>query len=188
MSQKYLLAFLAGVLLSLPSIAQTTLKFTDYPVSEIYTGKHAKAKTGKGVGQPHPLYGYLPSMFRTRLNEAARLGSVNFAGHYILTAWGCGTGCLDGAIVDATNGDVFWLPAVECCAGGDGFFVEKNSRLFVISTKSGQALSAQAEELLNKRQAAGEDIPYEEFLAPTVEHFYVFDGAKFEEVFLETSR
>ena len=43
-------------------------------------------------------------------------------------------------------------------------------------------------ELLNKRQAAGEDIPYEEFLPPTVEHFYVFNGAKFEEVFLETSR
>ena len=43
MTQKYLLAFLAGVLLFLPSIAQTTLKFTDYPVSEIYTGKHAKA-------------------------------------------------------------------------------------------------------------------------------------------------
>jgi len=186
------MAFLLGVLLSLPSIAQISPKsapvFADYPVSEIYIGKHAKAKTGKGVGQPHPLYGYMPSMFRTRLNEAAKSGSVNFAGHYILTVWGCGTGCLDGGIVDAKSGDVFWLPAVECCAGGDGFIVDKNSRLLVISTKSGQTLSAKANELLNKRQAAGEDIPYEDFLPPSVEHFYVFKGGKFEEVFLEASR
>ncbi len=187
------MAFLLGVLLSLPSIAQISLKsapvFADYPVSEIYTGKHAKAKTGKGVGQPHPRYGYMPSMFRTRLNEAAKSGSVNFAGHYILTTWGCGSGgCVEGAIIDAKSGDIFWLPAVECCAGGDGFFFDKNSRLLVISTKSGQTLSAKANELLNKRQAAREDIPYEDFLPPSVEHFYVFKGGKFEEVFLEASR
>ena len=130
--------------------------FTDYPEREIYKGKHAEARTGNGVGQPHPDGGYLPSMFRTRLIEAARSGNVNFAGHYILTIWGCGSGgCREGAIIDAKNRDVFWLPAVECCWGGDGFFVDKNSRLFVISTKSGQDLSAEAEELLNKRRAAG---------------------------------
>src|SRR3954469_9604539 len=37
---------------------------------------------------------------RTRLSEAMR-GGVNFAGHYILTGWGCGTGCTNAAIIEA---------------------------------------------------------------------------------------
>jgi hypothetical protein len=38
--------------------------------------------------------------FRTRLREAIK-GEVNFAGRYILTGWGCGTGCSQMAIIDA---------------------------------------------------------------------------------------
>ena len=46
-------------------------------------------------------------MFRTRLREAANEG-VNFAGHYIFTSWGCGTGCQVGAIIDANTGTVYF--------------------------------------------------------------------------------
>lgn len=35
-------------------------------------------------------------MYRTRLKEAAQQ-KPNFAGHYILTTWGCGTECLMGS-------------------------------------------------------------------------------------------
>jgi hypothetical protein len=35
-------------------------------------------------------------------------GKVNFAGHFILTGWGCGTGCISGAIIDARNGRVYF--------------------------------------------------------------------------------
>ena len=187
MTQKYLLAFLAGVLLSLPSIAQTTLKFTDYPVSETYTGKHAKAKTGNGVGQPHPDGGYLPSMFRTRLNEAARSGDVNFAGRYILTTWGCGSGgCREGAIVDAKNGDVFWLPRSACCYDDGDYSYIENSHLLKVVSNEGQELSRDAEEALDKRKQAGEDVPFEDYRAPSVEYFYFFDGVRFQEVFKQT--
>ena len=34
----------------------------------------------------------------------------NFAGHFTVVQWGCGTTCLTGAIVDATTGKVFHLP------------------------------------------------------------------------------
>lgn len=44
--------------------------------------------------------------FRTRLTQAIR-GDVNFAGHYIVAGWGCGTGCVTGAIIDARNGYVY---------------------------------------------------------------------------------
>ncbi len=46
-------------------------------------------------------------MFRTNLRNAAKEG-VNFAGHYILTGWGCGTNCSEWAIIDARNGRVFF--------------------------------------------------------------------------------
>lgn len=35
---------------------------------------------------------------------------VNFAGHYILTSWGCGAGCLMAAAIDARSGQVAMLP------------------------------------------------------------------------------
>ena len=189
--QKHLFTFIAAVMLSLPSIAQTALKsvpdFTDYPVKKMYTGKHAEARTSNGVGQPHPDGGYLPSMFRTRLIEAARSGNVNFAGRYILTTWGCGSGgCREGAIIDAKNGDVFWLPRSACCSDADGYFWGDDSRLLKVLSNEGQELSREAEEALDKRKHAGEDVPFEDYRAPSVEYFYVFDGVRFQEVFKRT--
>lgn len=35
---------------------------------------------------------------------------INFAGHYILTTWGCGAGCLMAAAIDARSGRVVMLP------------------------------------------------------------------------------
>jgi hypothetical protein len=32
----------------------------------------------------------------------------NFAGHYTVAAWGCGTSCTDFAIIDAKSGRVFF--------------------------------------------------------------------------------
>lgn len=56
------------------------------------------------------------NMFRTNLRNAAKEG-VNFAGHYILTTWGCGTNCSQGAIIDARSGSVFFPDQLE----GSGF-------------------------------------------------------------------
>ena len=45
-------------------------------------------------------------MFRTRLIEWSR-ERPNFAGHFILATWGCGTDCTQLAIIDARSGKVF---------------------------------------------------------------------------------
>jgi hypothetical protein len=45
-------------------------------------------------------------MFRTVIQEAARRGA-NFAGHFALAEWGCGTGCVSVAVVDAASGVVY---------------------------------------------------------------------------------
>jgi hypothetical protein len=84
--------------------AQTGVpRFSDYPVRERYQGKTAPLVLTRAA-----------RMFRTRLKEAAQ-GKPNFAGHFIVTTWGCGTECIDGAIIDARTGRVFMLPFTLCC-------------------------------------------------------------------------
>ena len=45
------------------------------------------------------------SRFRTRLREGAAKGP-NFAGHFTVVTWGCGSSCQEHAIVDAQTGKV----------------------------------------------------------------------------------
>lgn len=84
--------------------------------------------------------------FRTRLTGALK-GGVNFAGHYIVAGWGCGTGCISGAIIDARNGNVYWPEQFNALGVGDvnGEYADepvayrKNSRLLVITGSPGRA-------------------------------------------------
>jgi hypothetical protein len=53
--------------------------------------------------------------FRTVLREAAKEGP-NFNGHYRVVSWGCGTNCIEWAVIDLAGGDV-WMapdPLVSC--------------------------------------------------------------------------
>jgi len=82
---------------------QRVPQFKDFPAGEQYRGKpHAVVLAGDA------------RMFRTRLKEAAK-GKPNFAGHYIVAIWGCGTECLEGAVIDAKTGRVYILPFTLCC-------------------------------------------------------------------------
>lgn len=75
------------------------LSFKNYPVQEIYKGKAATAK---------PL-GARARKFKTRIKLGAKEGP-NFAGHYTIVLWGCGSDCSGVAIVDAKTGQVFIDP------------------------------------------------------------------------------
>jgi len=101
----------AGAIASLLCVsvahAQKLPRFTDYPVSESFTGKTAPLVLSREA-----------RTYRTRLNEAARQ-KPNFAGHLIVTTWGCGTECVMGAIIDAGTGRVFMLPTTLCCWGAN---------------------------------------------------------------------
>ncbi|GAB0118178.1 hypothetical protein Acid7E03_22500 [Acidisoma sp. 7E03] len=44
---------------------------------------------------------------------------TNFAGHFVLATWGCGTDCEMGAALDKRDGRVIWLPGSVCCASID---------------------------------------------------------------------
>ena len=84
--------------------ADAAPKFEDYRVTEQYSGKNAQPVLDTKDKRE----------FHTRLREAAR-DKVNFAGHYVFTAWGCGGGCLVGAVIDARTGQVYLLPFTLCC-------------------------------------------------------------------------
>jgi len=51
-------------------------------------------------------------MYRTLLTGWAT-EKPNFAGHYILATWGCGTGCTQIAVIDALTGKVFHPPGAR---------------------------------------------------------------------------
>lgn len=73
-------------------------KFEDYPVSKIYTGKPAA-----------PVITKESRAFRTMISRGAR-SDVQFAGHYTLPGWGCGTGCSGFVIVDSFSGKIYEIP------------------------------------------------------------------------------
>ena len=80
--------------------------FKDYPAGETYKGTTAALVLTKN-----------DLAFKTRLRWAAKNLKPNFAGHYILTTWGCGAQCLMGAVIDAKTGRVYWWDFTICCWG-----------------------------------------------------------------------
>ena len=50
--------------------------------------------------------------YRTMLRDGAKAGP-NFAGHYTIVSWGCGSSCVQWAVVDGRSGKVHFEPAVE---------------------------------------------------------------------------
>ncbi len=125
---------------SFTGLAQSTPTFTQYAVKVEKIGNDkVNLKSHKNA-----------RMFRTNLRNAAKEG-VNFAGHYILTTWGCGTNCSQSAIIDARNGRVFFPRVLE--GAGFGFcdlpddtepiVYQANSRLLVLSGFKGGDLESE---------------------------------------------
>jgi len=69
-------------------------KFSDYPVQQIYQGKPAA-----------PILSKDQRWYRTVIHEGAR-SKVQFAGHYTVPVFGCGTGCAGFYLVDSITGKV----------------------------------------------------------------------------------
>jgi hypothetical protein len=87
--------------------------------------------------------------YRTRLSNAARQ-APNFAGHYVVTEWGCGTGCLTGAILDVKTGKAVFLP-VLLGSGSTGHPVDDQNQKFEYRVDS---------YLLRVIGSLGTDAPY----------------------------
>jgi len=84
-------------------------RFEEYPVHESWTG-----------APPAIRFRSRPErMFRTQFRNAA-LMPPNFAGHFRVATWGCGTACLSGGIVDLSSGRILALPYPVWRVGATG--------------------------------------------------------------------
>jgi len=73
--------------------------FAKYPVSVRFHGPLAKPV----------LVDPKARSFRTRIREGAGKGPV-FADHYAIAGWGCGSGCIEFAVIDCISGSVYIFP------------------------------------------------------------------------------
>jgi len=74
-------------------------RFQDYPASGIFSGKPAPPKLVRPADR----------LFRTQIRNGAAKGP-NFADHYSIVEWGCGSSCVSIVIVDAKSGEVYAAP------------------------------------------------------------------------------
>ncbi len=102
-----------------------------------------KVKVSTAKPKPIKLAGNRDArMFRTRLREALADG-VNFAGHFVLATWGCGTSCLQGAIIDTNTGVVYFPEELSGMSFGyiddevEPLQYQKDSKLFILSGNPG---------------------------------------------------
>jgi hypothetical protein len=83
-------------------------------------------------------------MFRTQLTNAAKK-PADFAGHFTMAVWGCGSECAAAALIDLTTGDVYQPPLATpngtgwdrwvMCPGsfeGTGNEFQLDSRLMIV--------------------------------------------------------
>jgi len=97
----------------LPDFSQYTIKETDLMKEDpkpVDLSSHKEAKT-----------------YRTRLTEGAKAGA-NFAGHYTVVSFGCGTQCQDNWVIDERTGKI-----IDRFESVIGLKYELNSSLLIIN-------------------------------------------------------
>ena len=75
--------------------------FEDFPVTSIYNGTSTEVNISSNPNA---------RQFRTALRWAVKGNPPNFAGHYIVAEWGCGSSCQSGMIIDTISGTVYDMP------------------------------------------------------------------------------
>jgi hypothetical protein len=97
--------------------------FQDFAVASKMVGSPASPKVSSGRAH----------MYRTLLRKEGSK-PPNFAGHYRIVTWGCGTCCNEFAIVNSQNGEVYFSPFVVACYETQlGIDFKPDSRLLVIT-------------------------------------------------------
>jgi hypothetical protein len=91
-------------------------KFTDFPSPDVFKGAAAKVDLRSHV---------LAMMYRTQLRNQAPKGP-NFAGHFTIAEWGCGSNCQAHMIIDAITGKVY-----EGVSTDRGIVTKVDSLLFI---------------------------------------------------------
>jgi hypothetical protein len=89
-------------------------KFENYPEYDVYAGTLAKPKFSASI----------KARFRREISESYAVETKpNFAGHFVILRWSCGTACLEMAIVDAISGNIYFPPITDEGIGVQSYFL-----------------------------------------------------------------
>ena len=99
---------LAATIVASASASDELPTFDQYLVHEKFSGPVAKPILRSKQDRE----------FRGQLQRAAHM-RPNFAGHFVLTTFGCGASCVMDGALDARTGRVTWLPFTVCCGNYD---------------------------------------------------------------------
>ena len=84
--------------------------------------------------------------YRTVITEKYTELGVNFASYYVITTWGCGSGCVTGVMVDIRDGFVYSMPEDKDW-GGNGTYIESKKESKILKTVAvAQSSSGKIEE------------------------------------------
>jgi hypothetical protein len=98
------------------ALAVRSPRFADFAVQSVYHGRVAAPVLSTAVARQH----------RTVIRQGVANGA-NFAGHYAVVTWGCGTACQRFALVDVQTGRVTVSP-MRLVRGAE---FRENSTLFI---------------------------------------------------------
>jgi hypothetical protein len=106
------------------TVAGQPWPFQEYPAT-VFSGKPAPPKLETSLAKEH-----------STLIRKAVLGGANFAGHYTVLEWGCGTSCGVYVIVDERTGKIFESPEISkgVALGVAGPEFRPNSTLMVVAS------------------------------------------------------
>ena len=111
----------------LVSCLETTKKNTE---SENPTPANSEIKGKAAINfESDPVARRYGTVISEKYNEL----DVNFATYYIITTWGCGSGCVSGAMVDTRDGSVYPMPADEQW-GGNGTYIDSKKESNMLAT------------------------------------------------------
>lgn len=83
---------------------------------------------------------------RTVITEKYNELEVNFASYYVITTWGCGSGCLTGVMVDIRDGFVYSMPEDKDWGGNGTYIDSKKDSEVLLTVAVAQGPSGEVEE------------------------------------------
>jgi hypothetical protein len=135
---KVLVAFASVSFLTLSANSFVFAKNVVFDKCETYNFEQYPTRISRSAITKKPIFiTKLAKQYKTVITAGIEK-PVNFAGHYRVVTWGCGTDCRGFAIINKLTGLVYTLPKVEYVAGVMGNDEERlqfreNSELFIIN-------------------------------------------------------
>lgn len=169
-------ALLATVISAAAQGTPALPRFEDYPADHLFQGKPAPPKLDSPAAR----------LYRTRIRDGVEKGwgvhdggwgvhgegqgserpGPNFAGHYVVIRWGCGSPCIQLAIVDAQTGSVYSPPMT---AQGSGFVLP------LLTVGNRVSRPAEVDFRLDSRLMIMRATPVQSERHPSYEHYFVVE-------------